>query len=84
MLKVGLRWFRKNKVATVQLSVAAANLEARAAWGQLGFKPHMMLKRLELDKFPATQMLSDEPKVVRKKVVKRKKKRISGLRARAP
>lgn len=83
MLKVGLRWFHKNKVATVQLSVAAANLEARAAWGQLGFKPHMMMKRLDLDKFPATQMLSEEPKATRKKVVKRKKKRISGLRAKA-
>lgn len=83
MLKVGLRWFHKNKVATVQLSVAAANLEARAAWGQLGFKPHMMMKRLDLDKFPATQILSEEPKVIRKKVVKRKKKRLSGLRAKA-
>ena len=84
MLKVGLRWFHRNKVATVQLSVAAANLEARAAWGQLGFKPHMMMKRLDLDKFPATQILSEEPKVIRKKVVKRKKRRVSGLRAKAP
>ncbi|MEW5748690.1 MAG: GNAT family N-acetyltransferase [Candidatus Thermoplasmatota archaeon] len=81
MLKVALRWFKKNRVATVQLNVAAANLEARAAWGQLGFKPHMMMKRLELDKFPATKMLSEEPKVVRKKVVK--KKRLSGLRRKA-
>lgn len=80
MLKVALRWFKKNRVTTVQLSVAAANLEARAAWGQLGFKPHMMMKRLDIDKFPATQMLAEEPRVVRKKVVK---KRLSGLRRKA-
>jgi ribosomal protein S18 acetylase RimI-like enzyme len=70
MLKVGLRWFHKNRVTSVQLSVAAANFEARSAWGQLGFKPHMIMNRLDLDKYPATQLLSEEPDVVRKKVVK--------------
>jgi len=74
MLKVAIRWFHKNKVTSVQLSVAAANLEARSAWGQLGFKPHMMMKRLDLDKYPATDMLSDETSVIRKKVVKRVRK----------
>ncbi|MGD9962540.1 MAG: N-acetyltransferase family protein, partial [Thermoplasmata archaeon] len=69
MLKSGLRWFHKNKVSSVQLSVAAENFAARSAWGQLGFKPHMIMKRLDLDKYPATRMLSEEPKVVRKKVV---------------
>jgi ribosomal protein S18 acetylase RimI-like enzyme len=74
MLKVALRWFHKNKVTSVQLSVAAANIEARAAWNQLGFKPHMIMKRLDLDKHPATQMLEDEPGVKGKKVVKRVRK----------
>ena len=78
MLKVALRWFHKNKVSTVQLSVAAANLEARAAWGQMGFKPHMMMKRLDMDKYPATKMVSEEPKVIRKKVVKRVGKESKG------
>jgi len=78
MLKVALRWFHKNKVSSVQLSVAAANLEARAAWGQLGFKPHMMLKRLDMDRYPATKMLSEEPKTIRKKVVKRVRKESKG------
>lgn len=78
MLRIALKWFHKNKVATVQLNVAAANLEARSAWGQLGFKPHMMIKRLDLGRFPATKMLSEESKVIRKKVVKRVRKTRKG------
>lgn len=74
MLKSGLRWFHKNKVSSVQLSVAAANFAARSAWSQLGFKPHMILKRLDLDKYPATQMLATEPTVIRKKVVRKVQK----------
>jgi len=73
MLKYGLRWFEKNKVASVQLNVAAANFEARSAWAQLGFKPLMITKRLDLDKFPATTMLAEEPVVIKKKVVKKPK-----------
>lgn len=75
MLKVILKWFHKNKVRTVQLNVATANLEARSAWGQLGFKPYMIMKRLELDKFPASDMISEEPKAIKKKVVKRVQRR---------
>ncbi|MDQ1372353.1 MAG: hypothetical protein QG582_1269 [Candidatus Thermoplasmatota archaeon] len=78
MLKYGLRWFHKNRVASVQLSVAAANFAARSAWSQLGFKPHMILKRLDLDKYPATKMLSEEPIVVRKKVVRKVQKTRKG------
>lgn len=76
MLKLGLRWFHKNKVTSVQLSVAASNFEARSVWGQLGFKPHMILKRLDLDKYPANQMLAEEPRVTRKKVVKDPRRRV--------
>jgi len=75
MLKTCLKWFHKNKVNSVQLNVAAANFEARAAWGQLGFKPHMIQKRLELDRYPATEMIEEEPKAIRRKVVKRVSKK---------
>lgn len=75
MLKYGLRWFKKNRVTSVQLNVAAANFEARSAWAQMGFKPLMITKRLDLDKFPATTMLAEEPLVIRKKVVKKPKEK---------
>lgn len=50
MLDVAIRWFRKNKVRSVQLGVAHHNMEARAAWRNLGFEPYMIYKRLDLDK----------------------------------
>jgi len=49
MLKLALRWFTKNEASSVQLGVAYANLEARATWNQLGFKPFYIYKRLRLD-----------------------------------
>ena len=69
MLRVALRWFDKNKMKSVEVSVAAANLEARAAWGQLGFKPFLVRKRLQLDKFHAQLLLNGTApkKAVRKK-----------------
>jgi len=69
MLRVALRWFDKNKMKSAEVSVAAANLEARAAWGQLGFKPFLVRKRLQMDKSHARLLLNDKPpkKVVRKK-----------------
>ncbi len=38
MLRAALKWFHKNKCKTVSLTVAAANFEARAVWGQLGLQ----------------------------------------------
>jgi len=69
MLRVALRWFDKNKMKSVEVSVAAANLEARAAWGQLGFKPFLVRKRLQMDKSHARLLLNAKApkKVVRKK-----------------
>jgi len=69
MLRVAMRWFDKNKMKSVEVSIAAANLEARAAWGQLGFKPFLVRKRLQLDRSHARLLLNDKPpkKVVRKK-----------------
>lgn len=49
MLKLALRWFAKNKASSVQLGVAYANVEARAIWHQLGFRPFYIYKRLRLD-----------------------------------
>ena len=71
VVQVALRWFKKNKVRSVQLSVAAANFEARAVWGQLGFKPLLIQKRLDLDAYPATALLAQEPKKLRRKIVRR-------------
>ena len=78
MLDVALRWFKKNKVRSVQLAVAHDNLEARAVWRTLGFEPYMLYKRLDLEK------LEDRPKPKRaKRIVKTKKsKRRSGFRLR--
>ncbi len=68
MLEVAVKWFRKNKVRSVQLAVAHANLEARAVWRSIGFEPYMLYKRLDLDK------LEDLPKATRsRRVVKNKK-----------
>jgi len=52
MFDFAARWFRKNKVRTVRLNVAADNLEARAAWRMMGFEPFMIDKRLDLASYP--------------------------------
>ena len=52
MLDLAAKWFIKNKVKSLELSVAAMNLEARAAWRTLGFEPVMIKKRLNLDNYP--------------------------------
>jgi L-amino acid N-acyltransferase YncA len=70
MLRVALRWFDKNKMKSVEVSVASANLEARAAWGQLGFKPFLVRKRLQLDKHHAQLLLNSKAP---RKIVRRKK-----------
>jgi L-amino acid N-acyltransferase YncA len=69
MLRVALRWFDKNKLKTVEISVAAANLEGRAAWAQLGFKPFVVRKRLDMQKSHAQRLMTGKSskKIVRKK-----------------
>ncbi len=69
MLDVAIKWFKKNKVRSVRLGVANDNLEARAAWRQVGFVPYMIYKRLDLD------TLGKEPRVKakRRKIVKQRK-----------
>jgi ribosomal protein S18 acetylase RimI-like enzyme len=71
MLKAALKWFKKNKIQSVELSVAAANVEARSAWGQLGFKPYLIQKRIDLDKYPAKKLLEERSKTSKKKVVRK-------------
>lgn len=71
MLDVGIRWFRKNKVRSVQLGVAHHNMEARAAWRNLGFEPYMIYKRLDLDR--------DDKREKVKRIMTRKKVRGRGL-----
>ena len=51
MFDVAAKWFAKNKVRSVQLNVAAANLEGRAAWRSLGFEPLMIMKRLDVERY---------------------------------
>ena len=70
MLRVALRWFHKNKLKTVEISVAAANLEGRTAWAQLGFKPFVVRKRMDMDKSHAQRLMNGDGS---KKVVRRKK-----------
>lgn len=65
-------WFRKNKVASVRLNVAADNLEARAAWRMLGFEPHMIEKRLVLAHYPPRTVRVRPSRVVRSRSGKRK------------
>ncbi len=49
MLDVGLRWFRENKVRTIELNVACVNTDGQTAWERLGFSPFMIRERLHLD-----------------------------------
>jgi L-amino acid N-acyltransferase YncA len=73
MLVVALRWFHKNKIKAAEVSVSAANLEARNAWAQLGFKPLMVRKRLLLDDFPAKAMIEGKNRGSKKRVARKKK-----------
>lgn len=50
MLNFAVKWFKKNRVRTVQLFVAHDNVAARAVWHQLGFEPFMIYKRLDLER----------------------------------
>ena len=71
MLDVAAAWFRKNKVRTVRLNVAADNLEARAAWRMIGFEPLMIDKRLDLDNYPRKEARRKPTRVVQSRPKKR-------------
>ena len=71
MLRVALRWFDKNRMKAVEISVSASNLEGRSAWGQLGFRPLMVKKRLQLDSYHARTLIDGENNAPGKKTVRR-------------
>ncbi len=77
MFEQSAKWFRRNKVKSIQLGVAAANAEARAVWSKMGFEPFMMYERLDIGMVPEHSSSSSR-KLVRKKKVTRR----SGLRSR--
>ncbi len=72
MLDVAVAWFKKNKVRTVRLNVAAANLEARAAWRMLGFDPFMIAKNLDVKAYPKKMPRKKTRRVVQTKPRKKK------------
>jgi ribosomal protein S18 acetylase RimI-like enzyme len=71
MLDIAVEWFKKNKVVTVRLNVAADNLEARAAWRMIGFEPVMIDKRLDLENYPKQRQRKKPVRTVRSKPRKR-------------
>ncbi|MBN1677481.1 MAG: GNAT family N-acetyltransferase [Candidatus Thermoplasmatota archaeon] len=70
MLDVAVRWFRKNKVRTVQLGVAHCNMEGRAVWRSLGFEPYMLYKRLDLGKLEERTSGKSVRKLVKRKKIR--------------
>ena len=73
MFDVALKWFKKNKVKTVELHVAMINPEAQAVWKSLGFAPFIIYERLYPDKLPQRPAPRVRKRIVRKKKVAKKK-----------
>ena len=73
MFDVALKWFKKNKVKTVELRVATINPEAQAVWKSLGFAPFMIYERLYPDKLPQRPVPTVRKRIVRKKKETKKK-----------
>lgn len=73
MLAVALRWFDKNKVRAVEVSILSGNLEARTAWAQLGFKAFMIRKRIDLSDQPARMLIEGTSKSPAKRVVRKQR-----------
>jgi ribosomal protein S18 acetylase RimI-like enzyme len=72
MFDVALKWFKKNKVKTVELHVATINPEAQAVWKSLGFTPFMIYERLYPEKLPQRPVRTVRKRVVRKKEAEKK------------
>ncbi len=77
MFDHAVKWFRKNKVKSIQLGVAAANSEAVAVWRKMGFEPFIIYERLDISRVQEGRT-SPARKLVRKKKVDKR----SGLRSR--
>ena len=78
MFDHAVKWFKKNKVRSIQLGVAAANPEAIAVWRKIGFEPFIMYERLDIGRVPDGRAKISSRKLVRKK----KETETSGLRSR--
>jgi L-amino acid N-acyltransferase YncA len=78
MFDHAVKWFRKNKVRSIQLGVAAANPEAIAVWRKMGFEPFIMYERLDIGRVPEKRPRTTSRKLIRKKKVDKR----SGLRSR--
>ncbi len=65
MFDHAVQWFRKNKVKTIQLGVAAVNPEALAVWRGLGFEPFVMYERLDISRVPERKSIPSR-KLIRK------------------
>jgi ribosomal protein S18 acetylase RimI-like enzyme len=72
MFDMAAEWFAKNRVRSVQLNVAAANLEGRAAWRSLGFEPFMITKRLSLEQYRRGGLKKRPARIVRSRGRKRR------------
>jgi len=70
MFDVAVKWFAKNRARSVQLNVAAPNLEGRAVWRSLGFEPLVITKRLKVGEY----LSAGHPRI-RTRIVKRKKQK---------
>ena len=65
MFDHAVQWFKKNKVGSIQLAVAAVNQEALTVWRKLGFEPYMLYERLDLSKVPERRNIPTR-KLIRK------------------
>ena len=81
MFDHAVQWFRKNKVRSVQLGVAAVNPEALAVWRKLGFEPYMMYERLDISKVPERRNIPTR-KLIRKTKAPKSKALRSRIRIR--
>lgn len=74
MLASALRWFHKNKIRAAEVSVSVANQEALDVWDQLGFKPFMERRRIELSDGKAKAMIKGKVASSHKKIVRKEKR----------
>ncbi len=70
MFDHAVQWFRKNKVKSIQLGVAAVNPEALAVWRKMGFEPFIMYERLDISRVPERRHVASR-KLIRKKKVEK-------------
>jgi len=73
MFDHSVKWFKKNKVKSIQLGVAAVNPDALAVWSKMGFEPHMIYERLDIGKLSERSSKSPSRKLIRKEKVEKRR-----------